>query len=86
MGVGDQRHALAGLPRELPGTHCTGGWVAYNSTDTLRTNIQFRTEPVILFPDSLDVPSYKTRANNAIFRLRKFTIHNISNGLACELI
>ena len=28
-GVNGQRHAPAALcPRELPGTHCTGGWVA----------------------------------------------------------
>ena len=26
-GVGGQRHAPAALPRERPGTHCTGGWV-----------------------------------------------------------
>jgi hypothetical protein len=25
--VGGQRHAPAALPRERPGTHCTGGWV-----------------------------------------------------------
>jgi len=27
-GMGGQRHALAALPREEPGTHCIGGWVA----------------------------------------------------------
>jgi len=27
MWVGCQRHAPAVLPRERPGTHCTGGWV-----------------------------------------------------------
>jgi len=27
MGVGGQRHAPAALPRERPGTRCTGGWV-----------------------------------------------------------
>ena len=27
MGVGGQRHALAALPPETPGTHCIGGWV-----------------------------------------------------------
>jgi hypothetical protein len=27
MEVGGQRHAPAALPRETPGTHCTGGWV-----------------------------------------------------------
>ena len=26
-GVGGQRHAPAALPREMPGTHCIGGWV-----------------------------------------------------------
>jgi hypothetical protein len=26
-GVGGQRHVLAALPRERPGTHCMGGWV-----------------------------------------------------------
>jgi hypothetical protein len=26
-GVSGQRHALAALPPERPGTHCTGGWV-----------------------------------------------------------
>ena len=25
--VGDQRHAAAALSREIPGTHCSGGWV-----------------------------------------------------------
>ena len=27
MGVSVQRHTPAALPRERPGTHCTGGWV-----------------------------------------------------------
>ena len=27
MGLDGQCHALAALPRERPGTHCTGGWV-----------------------------------------------------------
>jgi hypothetical protein len=27
MGVGGQRQAPAALPRERPGTRCTGGWV-----------------------------------------------------------
>ena len=27
-GVGGQHHAPAALPRERPGTHCIGGWVA----------------------------------------------------------
>ena len=27
MVVGGQRHAPAALPRERPGTHCTGAWV-----------------------------------------------------------
>jgi hypothetical protein len=27
MGMGDQRHASAGLPPEKTGTHFTGGWV-----------------------------------------------------------
>jgi hypothetical protein len=27
MGIACQRHALAVLPQEKPGTHCTGGWV-----------------------------------------------------------
>jgi hypothetical protein len=26
-GVGGHHHAPAALPRERPGTHCTGGWV-----------------------------------------------------------
>jgi len=27
MGVGGKCHAPAALPREIPGTHCVGGWV-----------------------------------------------------------
>ena len=27
MGVGRQRHAPAAYLRDLPGTHCIGGWV-----------------------------------------------------------
>ena len=27
MGVGVQHHSPAALPREKPGTHCTGGWI-----------------------------------------------------------
>ena len=26
-GVGGQNHTPAALPRDRPGTHCTGGWV-----------------------------------------------------------
>ena len=30
-GLGGQRHALAALPQEKPGNHCTGGWVGPRS-------------------------------------------------------
>jgi hypothetical protein len=32
MEVGGQRHALAALPRDRPGTRCTGGWM-YHTAD-----------------------------------------------------
>jgi len=49
-GVGSQRHAPAALPRERPGTYCTGGWVAPGPVWTGAENLA---PTDIRFPDRL---------------------------------
>ena len=55
MGVGGQRHDLAALPQEGPGTHCIGGWVAPGPVCTGAEN---------LAPTGIRSPDLPTRSES----------------------